>query len=265
MGVGSRSGARFGGRVEGAAAGRALSALPAVAEAGQNAHSVPRQETRRGPRILRDLPPMDAEQVVLAAARLTRKHGLETWTMRQLADELECSPAVIYHHVGGREVVTRAVVDHVVGTLSSAYASTHWRDWFSAVLMEMRVVFHCHRGVAGWLIARGPVLPAMLRILEKGVALLRREGLGPEASDACSVLIDVALSRLAAEELRDDDDDLGAEIDHALTRYRGSTERRGLVAVAGLLGHRRTHDYYRFAVECALDGVAMRIAENRHG
>ncbi|MBE8517352.1 helix-turn-helix transcriptional regulator [Amycolatopsis sp. H6(2020)] len=207
---------------------------------------------------------MDAEQIVLAAARLTRQQGLEAWTMRQLADELECSPAVIYHHVGGREAVVRAVVDHVVGTLSSVYASAQWREWFSAVLMEMRVVFRRHPGVAGWLIAHGPALPAMLRILDKGVALLRREGLRLEESEACSVLIDVALSRLAAEELRDDDD-LRHEIDHALTRYRGSTERRGLVAVAGLLGHSRTQEYYRYTVECALDGVAMRITEKQNG
>jgi len=218
------------------------------------------KKSARGPRILRDLPPMDAEQIVIAAVRLTRQHGLDYWTFRQLAGELDCWPAVVYHHVGDRDVVIAAVVDRVVGMVPAIDGSLPWREAFRALLWNLRVALRMHPGVARWLALTGPVVPAMLAVIDRGVSILARAGLGAEAPAAYSVLINSAVLLIAIEDDRDTRPFLCEEIAQTLNLYRGSTDRRGLASMAtACLDHWGAEDFYRYTVDRSLDGVEARM------
>src|SRR5919198_4810717 len=182
----------------------------------------------RGPRVLRDQPPMDADQIVLAAVVLTREHGLDHWTLRQLADALGCWPTVVYHHVGDRAAVSAEVVNHVVGLVRPLDESVPWRQSFDVLLRDLRTVLRRHPGVARWLALSGPVVPSALRIIDRGVQILANAGLGDEAAAGYGVLINTALLAIAIEDDRDSQPGLREEVKEVLGHYSTSTERPGL-------------------------------------
>jgi AcrR family transcriptional regulator len=211
----------------------------------------------RGPRVLRNQPPMDAGQVIDAAVRLTHLYGLEQWTIRQLGAELEVWPAVIYHHVGDRDAVVAEVVDQVVGLVRPLDENLPWRQAFARMTTDLRIVLRRHPGVARWLAVTGPVVPAALRLLDRGVRLLARAGLGDEAAIAYTVVLDSALLVIAHEE------DLVArssltEVREVLAAHRDSP---GLAAMASYLDTRDFDERYRYTIDRVLDGIAGRAVE----
>ncbi|GAA1311965.1 TetR/AcrR family transcriptional regulator [Saccharothrix xinjiangensis] len=220
----------------------------------------------RGPRSLRNQRPLDAEQVVAAAVRLTRLHGLGAWTLRQLADELESWPAVVYHHVGDREAVIAAVVDHVLHEALDVVPEKEWRDWFEVVLHRLREVLRQHTGVAQWLAVNGPAVPAMLRLIDRGVLLLTAAGFGDESPFVYSTLVDAAVQQIAAEDGKDSPSHPCEEAERMIAEYRDSVDHRGLALMAvACEDHRKYDDLYTYRVERVLDGIAVRLAELRGG
>ena len=58
------------------------------------------------------------DRIIRVALHMSEGSGLSSWTVRDLAAELDVAPSVIYHHVGGRDLLIRGVVEHLVGRLS---------------------------------------------------------------------------------------------------------------------------------------------------
>jgi AcrR family transcriptional regulator len=208
----------------------------------------------RGPRVLRNQPPMDAGQVIEAAVRLTHRYGLEQWTIRQLGAELEVWPAVIYHHVGDRDAVAAEVVDQVLGRVSPPEEDLPWRPAFTRMLTDLRTVLRDHPGVARWLAVAGPVVPAALRLLDRGVRLLARAGLGEEAAIAYTVVLDSALLVIAHEEDLVSRSSL-SDVREVLAGYRNAP---GVAAMASYLHTRDFDVLYRYTIDRVLDGIASR-------
>jgi AcrR family transcriptional regulator len=211
----------------------------------------------RGPRILRNQPPMDAEQIVTAAVRLTRLYSLDQWTIRQLGEELECWPAVIYHHVGDRDAVVAEVVDRVVGMVRPLDDGVPWRQSFEEMLTDLRVTLRRHSGVARWLALNGPVVPEALHRLDHGVRMLARAGLGDEAALAYTSLLNSALLTIVLEEdwaARSSLDD----VRELLTNYRDSTTYPGLSAMSSFADNWDFGELYRYGVVRLLDALAAR-------
>jgi AcrR family transcriptional regulator len=85
-----------------------------------------RQPSRQAAR----LPPITPEGILDEAVKLTSAHGIDGWTIRQLAAALEAWPRVIGYHVGDREAVVHGVVQRVVAQIPVPSADTPWQDWF---------------------------------------------------------------------------------------------------------------------------------------
>ncbi|WP_084468476.1 TetR/AcrR family transcriptional regulator [Actinokineospora inagensis] len=142
-------------------------------------------------------------RVVAEALALTRSHGVETWTLRQLAAAVQAYPAVIYHHVGDREAVVAAVLDRVARELPLPPDSLPWRTWFERFLTDARPVLRRYPGVARRLAVHGERVPAMHDIVDRGVDVLTRAGFGPQAGPVYTVLVTHALQSIATEDDRD--------------------------------------------------------------
>src|SRR2546427_10928497 len=84
------------------------------------------------------LPAVTPEKIISSALELTARHGLDSWTLRQLASAVDAYPAVVYHHVGDREAVVAAVVERVIAMLPVPAADLPWREWFPGLWTEMR-------------------------------------------------------------------------------------------------------------------------------
>ncbi|MFD4574416.1 TetR family transcriptional regulator [Streptomyces sp. NPDC058417] len=153
---------------------------------------------RRGPK-----PRLTPDRVVDAALELTREHGLEGWTVRQLAQALDTWPNTIAHHVGDRDAVLDAVVQRVVAMMPNPPAELGWQDWFRALLYPGRAVIARHTGVARRLARDGAAVPAALPIMDRGIGLLTAAGFGPRAPLAYAVLLNTAVLLVALDDDRE--------------------------------------------------------------
>lgn len=134
---------------------------------------------------------------------LTRERGLDGWTIRDLATELDTWPNNIAHHVGDREAVMHAVVDRVVSLMPNPPADLAWQDWFRTFLYGGAVTLGEYAGVTRRLCRDGPSVPAALPIIDRGVGLLSGAGFGDSAPRAYSVLLNGALLLVALDDDRE--------------------------------------------------------------
>ncbi|GLZ36426.1 TetR family transcriptional regulator [Actinokineospora sp. NBRC 105648] len=210
-----------------------------------------------GRRSRAGLPAVTPERVVRAALALTREHGLENWTLRQLAAGIGAYPAVIYHHVGDREAVVSAVLERVVAELPVPESDRPWRDWFEDLLTGWRPVLLTYPGVARRLAVHGALVPAMHTVIDCAVGVLRRAGLGDESVLACTLLLNQAWQSIAVE------DDRGPGIRERAAELHASLRDRpdvpGLAALGRFLDENPDVDLFGYGLARTLDGVAARL------
>jgi AcrR family transcriptional regulator len=219
----------------------------------------------RGPRSVRDEAPLQAGDIVVAAARLTAELGLDGWSLRQLAESLGCWPQAVTHHLGDREAVELAVVDHVVSMIVAPGRQASWRKWFRALLWEFRSILERYPGTARWLSLHGPVVPSALPIIDEGVRRLRDAGLAERDAVLCYVaLVSVALLPVAYDDERAHRPRVVNRIHQVFTDHVDDPELPGVAAVARVwLAGDYSRELFEHTVERTLDGVACRIAAVR--
>lgn len=137
------------------------------------------------------------ERIVAEALALTRATHLLGWSVRDLARRLDVAASVLYHHVGGKDVIVRRVVEHVLAQIALPEPTLAWQDWFRAVILPSREIIGAHPGVAKWLLMHGPTLTLLEPSVEAGVATLQRAGFGDRAALAYAALLNNTLSALA--------------------------------------------------------------------
>ena len=143
-----------------------------------------------------------AELVVEAALELTRERGFDGWSVRELAGRLGVATSAIYHHVGGREVVTRRVVQSLVAGFERAPADLPWQQWFEQTLLRIRQGLQDYPGVAHWLLLHGPSMPEATDIVDAGIGALERAGFGNRAAYAYSLLFNLAVGTIVLSDDR---------------------------------------------------------------
>lgn len=137
-----------------------------------------------------------AEMVVEAATELTRERGLDGWSIRHLAGRLGVATSAIYHHVGGRDVVIRRVVQGLVAGFERPTATQPWQQWFEEMLLRIRRALRGYPGVAHWLLMHGPSMPEATDIVDAGIRALESAGFGNRAAYAYSLLFNQAVGAI---------------------------------------------------------------------
>ncbi|MGC4152963.1 MAG: TetR/AcrR family transcriptional regulator [Propionicimonas sp.] len=140
--------------------------------------------------------------VVDAAAALTREAHLMSWSIRDLAGRLGVAPSVIYHHVGGKDLLCRRVVERALTRIELPDTELPWQKWFRTLLRSAGPCVAEYPGVAKWTLMHGPTLPAMLPILEAGVSKLHRSGFGDRVGIAYSLLLNNAMLTISMSDDR---------------------------------------------------------------
>ncbi|NIH88626.1 TetR family transcriptional regulator [Amycolatopsis granulosa] len=104
------------------------------------------------PRISKGL---TRDQIVAAAVELTRRRGLEGWSLRAVSEQVGVYPGAVFHHLGGgRDVLVAAVVDDIAARiLLVPTRGTGWREYVRRLGEMGWGVLHRCPGVA-WHIAR---------------------------------------------------------------------------------------------------------------
>lgn len=215
---------------------------------------------------------LTAALVVDTAVELTHESHLLTWSIRDLAGRLGVAPSVIYHHVGGKDLLCRHVVERVIGRIEIPPAHLDWQEWFRTLLYAAGPVVMPYPGVAKWMLMHGPTIPAALPVLEAGMTALHRAGFGERASFAYAVLLNTAMMTVSMGDDRMQHEDDGAR-DHAtmmaefaeMPTASDEVRRMGQVfirpfAEGGETAARMRTAYYRFAVDTTIAGLTTTLA-----
>jgi AcrR family transcriptional regulator len=218
------------------------------------------------------LPPITADRIIAEAMRLTVEHGLESWTVRQLAAAVDAYPAVIYHHVGDRDAVVKEVCERVVGMLPIPDLELPWRDWFARLLTGVRDTMREYPGSARRIMLYELSVSAAAVLIEHGVGKLLAAGFGNESVLVYNVLTSTACQHVAMEDDRDNHMHAGFGNAETYLAYRGRTEAPGLAEMGDAV-YQAMHNpdltagyyglMYEYAMSRCLDGLECRLDELR--
>lgn len=214
------------------------------------------------------LPAVTPDGIVTAAMDLTARHGLDSWTLRQLAAAVQAYPAVVYHHVGDREAVVNAVVDQVIGMFPLPPEDLPWREWFSSLAAELRAVLTRYPGVARRISVHGITVSAAAPSIDRGVRILQSAGFGDESPDLYQFLSNVILHFISVEDEQARYADVRARNLTVWSSHRDDKTRPGLAALSASIHavasdplRRETYfaDIFEYSIELCLDGIAARL------
>lgn len=213
------------------------------------------------------------DRVVDAAAELTRTSHLMTWSLRDLAGRLGVAPSVIYHHVGGKDLLSRGVVERMLGQITMPSNELPWQQWFRTLLHSAGRCAADYPGTAKWMLMHGPTIPAVLPILEAGMAVLHHARFGAQSNVAYAVLLNNAMLTISMNDDRLQHERDGPR-DHAtmMAEFQkmptASTEVRSMgedfirpFAEGGDTASRMRWKYYDVVVESTISGVEATLRD----
>lgn len=212
----------------------------------------------RGPRTVPRVA-LTNEEIIAAGLRLTASRGLAGWSTRELAAEVGCWPTAIVHRIGNRFEVERAIVDAVLRQVPLPDPTLTWRPWYSALLIALRQPLLNHPGVAHWLSTGALTIPTAITMIDIGVTKMIEAGLEDDAVLAHSVLLGTAVHLIDNLDQREKSAQLRQAIDCGMAELAHSVDHPGASRMAHqLLAGMTSEDFYHYAIERSLDGIAAR-------
>ncbi|MEO5940605.1 MAG: TetR/AcrR family transcriptional regulator [Candidatus Limnocylindrales bacterium] len=116
------------------------------------------------------------ERVLRAAISLADASGLESVSMRKLAEQLEFAPMALYRHVANREDLNDGMVDIVFSEIDVPVAGVDWKVAMRRRAISVRDVLLRHRWAIGLMESRSHPGPANLRHHDAVLGNLRAAG-----------------------------------------------------------------------------------------
>lgn len=131
----------------------------------------------------RDRAPLNRRAVLAAAVRLADREGIESLSMRRLAETLGVVPMALYKHVADKEDLLDGMVDTVIGEFaseSSDEGGAHWKPAVRRTVLSARRAVANHRWARGALETRTRRTAAVLGHMEALTSAFLRGGLSPD-------------------------------------------------------------------------------------
>lgn len=133
---------------------------------------------RRPPKRRAHKPPLSQDLIVATALTVLGQEGIDSVTMRRVAEALETGPASLYVHVANKEELHELMFDRVLGEVALPQPDpSQWRDQLKQLLRDQLQQLLAHQGIAkvAWT-TMVPVGPNALRHSEAILALLHAGG-----------------------------------------------------------------------------------------
>ena len=124
--------------------------------------------------------PLSKERVLETAVALAARDGIESLTMRKLADELGAGAMSLYHYVRDKEELLDGMVDIVFGEIELPTTDVDWRTAMRRRAHSTREALNRHRWAVGLMESRMTPGPASVRLHEAVLACLREAGFSIE-------------------------------------------------------------------------------------
>ena len=149
------------------------------------------------------LPPgsLSRERVLRAAVRLADEGGIESLSMRKLAQDLGVKAMSLYNHVANKDDLLDGIVDIVVSEIEVPNLGVDWKTAMRRRAMSAHEVLLRHPWSTMPLVSRVNVGPAMLRYVDATLGCLREAGFSLEMADRAWNAIDSHIYGFTLQEL----------------------------------------------------------------
>lgn len=120
--------------------------------------------------------PLSRDRVLRAAVALADGSGIESLSMRNLAQDLGVVPMALYKHVANKDELLDGMVDVVVGEIDPPAPEGDWKHVVRRRILSARQVLRRHPWAALAIESRNSATPAILAYLDSMVGTLRAGG-----------------------------------------------------------------------------------------
>jgi AcrR family transcriptional regulator len=154
--------------------------------------------------------PLSRERILVAAVALADEGGVESLSMRRLAQELGVVPMALYKHVANKDEMLDGMVDVVVGEIDPPLEDEDWKTTVrERVLSARRMLLH-HPWASRVIESRADPTPTLIAYMDQMIGIFRAGGF---SMDLTHHMMHAMGSRLLgfSQQLFDDTDD-GPEV-----------------------------------------------------
>lgn len=145
--------------------------------------------------------PLSRERILLAAICLADKGGIESLSMRKLAEELGVQAMSLYNHVVGKDDIVDSIVDIVVSKIEVPELGIDWKTAMRRRATSAHEMLLQHPWAAMELMSKINVRPPMLHYIDATLGCLHEAGFSLEMADHAWNAIDSHIYGFTLQEL----------------------------------------------------------------
>ena len=116
------------------------------------------------------------QRVLRAAVELADRIGIESLSMRRLAEELGVVPMALYKHVANKEELLDGMVDVVVAEIDPPLFDTEWKSTVRRRILSARRALLRHTWASGVIESRANPSPVLLAYIDSMIGMFRTGG-----------------------------------------------------------------------------------------
>jgi AcrR family transcriptional regulator len=131
----------------------------------------------------RTRPALTREKVLGAALRIADKGGIESLSMRNLAQALKVEAMSLYNHVVNKEDILDGLVELVVSEIDLPTPGADWRTAMRERALSAHAVLTRHPWASMLFVSRMNIRPNMLRYVDATIGCLREAGFSYPLAD----------------------------------------------------------------------------------
>ena len=154
----------------------------------------------RPQRVLKQRGPLSKERVLDAAVALASRGGLESLTMRKLADVLGVGGLSLYYYVPNKDELLTGMVDLVFSEIELPPPDVAWKMAMRQRAISTRSALNRHRWAVGLMESRAMPGPASFRVHNAVLGYLREAGFSIELTIQAYSVLDAYIYGFALQE-----------------------------------------------------------------
>jgi AcrR family transcriptional regulator len=128
-------------------------------------------EAKAGPRE-----PLTKERILRAAVALADEGGVESLSMRRIAQDLGVVPMALYKHVANKDEMLDGMVDVVVGEIDPPLEGADWNTAIRERVLSARRALLRHPWASRVIESRTSPTPTVIGYMDEMIGILRKGG-----------------------------------------------------------------------------------------
>jgi AcrR family transcriptional regulator len=130
-----------------------------------------------------DRVPLSRERVLAAAIDLADANGIESLSMRKLAQTLGVEAMSLYHHVSSKDELLGGILDIVLDQIELPAPGTEWKTAIRRIATSANQALFAHKWAAGLALSGPSVSQSRFRYMDAVLRALREGGFSDELAD----------------------------------------------------------------------------------